>query len=125
MVNLDVVAKLPNERAAAFVVQITAPHIQCLNARWRRRFNRLTIAIANNEIIADDPLERRKWKHMRNQWRAHLILDVEDEPCITCSYDKTVGSNIKVDEFKVVSVQEIVDCHLTFTFNPWVSIARD
>src|SRR5262249_53500186 len=67
--RLEIGGDLPleplDQKPAAFVVQTAPAHVQRLDARGRRRLDRLVIALADQEIILDQLAERRERQHER------------------------------------------------------------
>src|ERR1700756_3594316 len=68
------------QRARAFVVNAAAAHVDGLDLVGSRGADRLIIAVADHEIVFDDPAERREREQMRDNGRAVLAADIEHQP---------------------------------------------
>ena len=73
MINRDLAFEAFCQRATAIAVQTAPPHIDGLNPGWRGGFDRFVIAVADDEVIANDPLQGREREHMGNDWRAVFV----------------------------------------------------
>src|SRR5690606_10780416 len=74
-------ATLP-ENPASLIVQAAATHVYGLDLRRRSRANGLVVALANCEVVLDDPAERRQREHVDGGPRslaASFARDLENQ----------------------------------------------
>ena len=120
MIDCNLALEAIGQRAAAVIVQTSTAHIDRLDSGGRCRLDGFVVAIANDEVVADDPLEWRERKHVGHNLFAALIVDIENQAIIQGAKHKFIWAAAMVFEDKRILVDEIVDCHLAFVVNVWV-----
>ncbi len=123
MIDCNLALEALGQRAATIIVQTATAHIDRLDSGGRCRLYGLVVAIANDEVIADDPLERREREHVGHNLFAVLVVDIENEAIIQGAKYEFVRAAVMVLENKRILVDQIVDCHLAFVVNVGVGAA--
>src|SRR5260370_42367823 len=79
-VDGDLMLEALYQEVGALVVQSPPSHVDRLDLAWRRRADRLVIALANQEIVLHEATKRRERQMMCNDRPVVLGAEIEDEP---------------------------------------------
>src|SRR5262245_9649298 len=93
-VGLDLAVEPLFEGLAPFVVKAAARHVDSLDLTRRRVADRVVVALADHEIILDDPAERRHRQAEHDHPLVALGVNVENETSLGSRELEPVGSKI-------------------------------
>src|SRR5229473_825833 len=97
------------QQLGALVVQSPPSHVDRLDLAWRRRADRLVIALANQEIVLHKAAKRRERQMMGNDRPVVLGADIEDEPVAHQLKPEAIGAAVVPDGRERVFLHQVVD----------------
>ncbi len=124
MVDGDLALEAVRQQPAALVVKSAPPHVDRLDLRRRRRLDRLVVAFTDQEVVLDDPPERRDRKDVRDQRLVVLVRNIEDKPVIEPPQQQLVGTVITTFKPEAVVVEQVIDRDLALVPRIGVRSAR-
>src|SRR5262245_24056659 len=120
-VDGDLALEALDQHAAALVVHCAPAHVDGLDARGRRRTDRLVVALADDEVVLDDAPERGQRKHHRERVARILLGDGETQPVLDEPQGELVGAAGAAFQLEPVALQDIEDRYLALVLDAGIT----